>query len=65
MHLESDAEFQVVMEWLQDNLESIREESAYLKDEVSMRWAQGGMQVLSEMLEKARSARQLQYAKRK
>lgn len=53
------------MEWLKENLEAIRDESAYLKDEVSMRWAQGGMQVLSELLEKARSARQLQYAKRK
>jgi len=53
------------MAWLEENLKTIREGSAYSKDEVSLRWEQGAMQVLSEFCLKARSARQLQYAKRK
>lgn len=63
--LEGNAEFEVVVQWLKDNLEQLRSESAYLKDETSVRWAQGGMQVLSEFLEKSRSARQVQFARRK
>jgi hypothetical protein len=63
--LEGSEEFQVVMGWLEDNLKKIREGSAYSKDEVSLRWEQGAMQVLSEFCEKAKSARQLQYVKKK
>lgn len=63
--LEGNGDFQVVMQWLQSNLETLRHDSAYMKDEVSVRWAQGAMQVLSEFSEKAGSARQLQYASQK
>jgi hypothetical protein len=63
--LEGNEDFQAVMSWLEDNLKKIREGSAYTKDEVSLRWEQGAMQVLSEFCDKAKSARQLQYAKKK
>lgn len=63
--LEGNSEFQVVMKWLEDNLLALRRDSVYLKDEVSVRWAQGAMQVLSEFTDKANTARQLQYAKQK
>jgi hypothetical protein len=56
--LESDADFQEVIAWLQDSKNHSVLDGLYTKDEVQSRWYQGAGQVLTEFLDKAKSARE-------
>lgn len=56
--LESDADFQEVVAWLQDSKNHFALDGFYTKDEVQSRWYQGAGQVLTEFLDKAKSARE-------
>lgn len=59
--LEGNDEFEALREYLQDCLQDLRNESATTKDEVILRWQQGGIQVLSGLLDRASKARELTY----
>jgi hypothetical protein len=56
--LEGNVEFQVVLAWLQGNLDSIRKDNDLAKDEVLNRWNQGACQALDELIDTAKNARQ-------
>jgi hypothetical protein len=56
--LESDADFQEVIAWLQDSKNHSVLDGLYTKDEVQSRWYQGAGQVLTEFLDKAKLARE-------
>lgn len=55
--LDNDADFQEILAWLQDCKEQVSTDGFYVKDEYQARWHQGAGQVITEFLEKARTAR--------
>lgn len=57
-NLEGNVEFQVVLAWLQGNLDEIRKSNDSTKDEVLTRWNQGACQALEELIDTAKNARQ-------
>ena len=57
-NLEGSVEFQVVLTWLQGNLDEIRKSNDSTKDEVLTRWNQGACQALEELIDTAKNARQ-------
>lgn len=59
--LEGNSEFEVLRTYLGECLSDLHKTSATTKDEVIVRWQQGGIQVLSELLDRAGSARELGY----
>jgi hypothetical protein len=59
--LEGNSEFEALRSYLQECLDDLRNESATTKDEVILRWQQGGTQVLTELLDRAARARELTY----
>lgn len=59
--LEGHPEFEVIREYLQVCLSDLQINSATTKDEVVLRWQQGGIQVLSELISRAANARELTY----
>lgn len=59
--LEGHPEFEVIREYLQACLRDLQINSATTKDDVVLRWQQGGTQVLSELLARAANARELTY----
>lgn len=63
--LEGNAEFEVVLSWLEASLGELRETSCYTKDEVVLRWQQGACQALTDLTRAARTARQTQYSRKK
>lgn len=63
--LEGNAEFEVVLNWLEASLGEIRETSCFTKDEVVLRWQQGACQALSDVVKAARTARQTQYSRKR
>jgi len=56
--LEGNADFQEVMAWLQDSVQTIARDGFYVKDEHQARWHQGAGQALTELLEKSSNARE-------
>jgi hypothetical protein len=59
--LEGNSEFEVLRTYLSECLSELHNTSATTKDEVVVRWQQGGIQVLSELLDRAAHARELTY----
>jgi hypothetical protein len=59
--LEGNNDFEALRMYLQESLDELRSESATTKDEVILRWQQGGIQVLTELLDRAAKARELTY----
>lgn len=59
--LDGNSEFEEVCKWLDESLAELRTHTAYTKDEVQTRWQQGATQVLEELLEKKRGARDTLY----
>lgn len=57
--LENDNDFQEVLAWMQDSLDNISKDGFYTKDEAQTRWCQGAGQVITEFLDKARTAREV------
>lgn len=62
--LEGNAEFEVIVGWLEESLADLRSASMHTKDEVVLRWQQGASQTLDDLVRKIRSARQTQYSRR-
>lgn len=56
--LETDPNFQVVMNWLFSSQEEIYQNTSYIKDEVLVRWNQGAAQAVIEIIEVAMNTRQ-------
>lgn len=56
--LEGNPDFQTVLAWLQESTETIARDGFYVKDEHQARWHQGAGQALTELLDKARNARE-------
>lgn len=56
--LEGNGDFQEVIGWLQETLNDVARDGFYAKDEHQARWHQGAGQVLTELLDKARTARE-------
>lgn len=56
--LEHSVEYQVVLSWLQANLDEIRINNDSTKDEVLTRWNQGASQVLFDLIDASKNARQ-------
>lgn len=63
--LEGNADFDVVLSWLEESLDDLREMSCFTKDEIVMRWQQGACQALADLVQRAKMARQTQYSRRK
>ncbi len=63
--LEGHAEFEVVVDWLEESLADIRTASMHTKDEVLLRWQQGASQTLDDLVRKIRTSRQTQYSRKK
>jgi hypothetical protein len=59
--LEGNSEFEALRMYLQECLEELRNDSATTKDEIILRWQQGGIQVLGELLDRAAKSRELTY----
>lgn len=55
--LDGNNDFEEVCRWLEESLSDIRLSNDTTRDEVQTRWHQGGSQVLAELLEKKRTAR--------
>lgn len=55
--LDGNSDFQTVLDWLKDNLNTLYVDGSYAKDEAQARWHQGAQQVLSEFIDKAEHAR--------
>ena len=62
--LEGNTEYEVIREWLQENLVSLRSDMSVCKDEVLTRWHQGAVQVLEGFLEKSAKATEIQHSLR-
>lgn len=56
--LQSDADFQVVKDWLYASLNQMYMDGAYAREDHQARWFQGAQQVLSEFLDKSENARE-------
>lgn len=56
--LEGNADFQEVMAWLQDSVQTVARDGFYVKDEYQARWHQGAGQALTELIDKANNARE-------
>lgn len=59
--LQNDQDFQTVIEHLKVSLETLKQDSAYQKDETLLRWNQGATQALGELLQLAQDSRDLLY----
>lgn len=59
--LEGHPDFEAIREYLKQCLNDLQVNSATTKDEVVLRWQQGGIQVLSELISRAGDARELTY----
>ncbi len=59
--LEGNSEFEVLRMYLSECLSELHDTSATTKDEVVLRWQQGGIQVLTELLDRASKSRELTY----
>lgn len=59
--LEGNSEFEALRTYMQECLQELHNDSATTKDEVVLRWQQGGIQVLTELLGRAANARELTY----
>lgn len=59
--LEGNSEFEALRTYMQECLQELHNDSATTKDEVILRWQQGGIQVLTELLGRAANARELTY----
>ena len=55
--LEHSVEFQVLLSWLQANLDEIRKNNDSAKDEVLTRWNQGAAQVLADFVDFSQNAK--------
>lgn len=55
--LSGHPDFEVICDWLGKSLVNIRANTDTTKDEVLVRWQQGGSQVLSEFLTKKQESR--------
>lgn len=63
--LDGHPEFEVVMGWLEESLADLMSANCHAKDEVLMRWQQGACQALSDLVHRARSARETQYSRKR
>jgi len=59
--LEGNNDFEEICKWLDESLSDLRKQNDLTRDEVQTRWHQGASQVLDELLEKKRSARDTLY----
>lgn len=55
--LQTDADFQVVKDWLYASLNQMYVDGSYAKEDHQARWFQGAQQVLAELLDKSEHAR--------
>lgn len=53
------------MGWLEESLADLMSANCHAKDEVLMRWQQGACQALSDLVHRARSARETQYSRKR
>jgi len=51
-----DSRFEIVKRWLKESLDGLDADNRITKDDVVVRWNQGGAQVLNELLTKLESA---------
>ncbi len=56
--LESDPNFQLVLNWLFSSQEELYQNTSYIKDEVLVRWNQGAVQAVIEIIEVVMNSRQ-------
>lgn len=56
--LESDADFQVVKDWLYASLNQMYIDGSFAQEDHRARWFQGAQQVLADLLSKADHARE-------
>ena len=63
--LNANEDFQVLCGWLEDSLSDLHAQNANTKDEVLMRWQQGGIQVLTDLLGRTKKALELEYNRQK
>ncbi len=56
--LESDPNFQLVLNWLFSSQEELYKNTSYIKDEVLVRWNQGAVQAVIEIIEVVMNSRQ-------
>jgi hypothetical protein len=54
--LRTDQDFIVVTGWIRQSLSDLDAQARHTKDEVLVRWCQGGAQALEDLLERAESA---------
>lgn len=62
--LSVDQNFLVFCDWLNDEVANLQRINANTKDEVIVRWQQGGIQALMDLTEKVGSSRKREYTKR-
>jgi hypothetical protein len=57
--LEHSVDFQVLLTWMQANLDKIRKDNDSTKDEALTRWNQGASQSLQDFIDFAQTARSM------
>jgi hypothetical protein len=56
--LQGHNDFQTFLKYLQLSLEQLRKDSQVTKDDVTLRWQQGAIQTLDQLVETCNSARE-------
>lgn len=57
--LDGQADYTVVMDWLKESLLALYTDTTRVQNEVLVRWNQGAAQVLEELIDKSKQAREI------